>query len=762
MAVGLAVNTTAQEVFDGDPPDTKSSLISSILNGNDIVATLISDERNGDAFRISVDNYYDAVANTEKIGIPIPFNFSASDENELALRPSVQAIIAAEESVAVSNIVIINLEIEYVDKYKLIREYYQDAADYNIPSESFFVNSEYYYPLSNGVPRWASSSATTLDIVLRPEWERSGNSRPDDLIKSASIPFRAGNTLYINAQYYYKLNTPGKTNKDGNSYKRIWTYRNGSSTSAPYTNINVDTSLIEGGDYLPIVPFRSGGVWIEESPYYKDTFPAITAAMNAVGLDYYDLKKAVNPELQVGWSSGDMPLKDLDDAALIFAVDLSLDEDIFNRYLFQAFLTYHYNLDGATQAEWYAWRNGSNWETTNRPRNMIEIRTVTLTFRLEYQWSSVQIRTGNIATDGEYNPATILTNQPSTVNHATEAVSTAGQVVRKEYIGAEFTGSQSGTHRSDRLVFRKPLASDATKYIEVVIFGLVGIYDIQIIGWQDEGQFRVSMNTWDAGNLVLPVSRDFVKKFSRADQEVILYRTLQIMLYTASTYSLSWLNSNLFKFAFFVFQVLTVFIPGVQTFSLALKRIATEGAKAVIKELLKKMLLKLGEAILIALTVGVASYMVIKVFGLDAGVILYALIAAMAVYLIAAGGSVIGLDAASMLAAVQGVDFAYNISLYEDYMDLEKDMKDFDKSIEEKREASEKITDGLDENYSLSSLAIIRAPVRNTANESVTGFYNRTIHNGNPGVLSLLTPNLFVQTALDLPKPDYNIGTRYA
>jgi len=765
MVQAISVNTSVQEVFNGSAPDRKSNLIAAIIGGWDIPITLVQDLSRGAEFTEKSERYYDLGAASEKIGLPIPFNFSASDETELEYRPAVKSIIAVEDSISdENNIIIFDLEITYVNKYRLLQEAVQDMATYLLPSQSFQANDA-YYPLTNGTPRWTSTSDTSLDIELSPEWSRSYSSMPADINVSTNIPYKAGNTVYVTARYYYKLNTPGKSGQDNVTYLRTWNYQNDTSSVAPYASINVDTSLIQGGEFYPILPFRINGVWAEDSPYFKDTFPTITATMLAVGLGYEDLKKAVNPENAPGWTSNDMPLEDLDDAVLLFGVDMSLDEDIFNRYLFQAFLSYHYSLAGATQAEWYTWRNNSSWETLNRPRNMIEIRTSTLVFRLEYQWSSVQVRTGNISTDSLYSATSNLPNQPGTVNPVTEPASTAGQVVRLQHEGTEYEGSQSGIHREDRLVLRKPLGTSTTQYIEVVVFGLNGIYDVQRNGWQEEGQFRVFMygdRNWSNGNMVLPLSRDFVRKFNKEDEEEILYRTLQIMLYASNVYSLGFFQSNLFKFAFFVFKIITIIIPGMYQLSSFLAAVASEGFKAAATALILLGLQKLGELIVLTIVVGVAAYLVISVFGMDVGMVMYAIIAIAAAYSLMSGASVIGLNAAEMLTAANAVDMAVNTHIAKNYMELSDDIKDYDKSLKEKQDAMKDEVDGLGVDYSLSSIAIIRAPQKNEANETVTAFYNRTIHTKNVGVLSLLAVQTAVSGKLELPLPDYNLGTRYA
>ena len=262
--------------------------------------------------------------------------------------------------------------------------------------------------------------------------------------------------------------------------------------------------------------------------------------------------------------------------------------------------------------------------------------------------------------------------------------------------------------------------------------------------------------------MVLPLSRDFVRKFNKEDEEEILYRTLQIMLYASNVYSLGFFQSNLFKFAFFVFKIITIIIPGMYQLSSFLAAVASEGFKAAATALILLGLQKLGELIVLTIVVGVAAYLVISVFGMDVGMVMYAIIAIAAAYSLMSGASVIGLNAAEMLTAANAVDMAVNTHIAKNYMELSDDIKDYDKSLKEKQDAMKDEVDGLGVDYSLSSIAIIRAPQKNEANETVTAFYNRTIHTKNVGVLSLLAVQTAVSGKLELPLPDYNLGTRYA
>lgn len=135
----------------------------------------------------------------------------------------------------------------------------------------------------------------------------------------------------------------------------------------------------------------------------------------------------------------------------------------------------------------------------------------------------------------------------------------------------------------------------------------------------------------------------------------------------------------------------------------------------------------------------------------------YALILAVVVAIVAAAYGYSGVDlgaympsAEAMLQAVNAITSAVTENAYNEMVELQREAEDFLKSAEEKQEELDAAEDLLfsDIDYDLLNI-IVNPPV--ILDESPDQFFNRTIHIGNPGVLSLNAPNDFVSNLLTLP-----------
>lgn len=135
----------------------------------------------------------------------------------------------------------------------------------------------------------------------------------------------------------------------------------------------------------------------------------------------------------------------------------------------------------------------------------------------------------------------------------------------------------------------------------------------------------------------------------------------------------------------------------------------------------------------------------------------YALILAAVIAIAAAVVGITGIDigmympsAETMLQAVNAITSAVTEYAYDEMVELQQEAEDFLKSAEEKQEELDAAEDLLfsDIDYDLLNI-IVNPPV--ILDESPEQFFNRTIHIGNPGVLSLNAPNDFVSNLLTLP-----------
>ena len=739
MAQRISVGVGAQKLLDAAPPTNllPAAVLEAVRTGGSIPAALIAVAGGQGSFEEQVDDYYDKGSEEPTIGVPVAFNFSASDAFENSKVAAVRPIIAASEATTTSNIVIVSIEIQYCDPIKVLKEALQDNVNWSPTAQGYIINGAEYYVRKATF----NAAGTYINATLKNEGERGGGN--DDYLYVGTAAGNYSLTTLCYHVIYYKRS-------QGAAYKRYWNYAN---DSGPEPTIDIDGSIVIGGRFFPMTPIRVNKVWIDAHPYWSQSIATVNDVLATIGLEYYMLKDAIDPTGKPGSTS---ELANLDESIITFSVDIYSTTDPALNYLFEQFKRYHYTLDGTTQSNWWAWFNetgaysGQDHRYNTRPRNVVEIRSNAIKMAVEYQWSTCRIVTGNINTDSIPSASTIRTYRPAGIED--EPVPD-GDVVRKFSNGTE-QGSASenqGLWTNSRLVFRKPLAANpGSQYIEVFIYGLKVTYEVAFT-W-DNGNFYREVTTgddsWTDGGMVMPISQDICKLFTSANESAIYYETLMLVSYASEIYDISWWEGAFASFLFFVVQVVvTIATLGTGT---GLLTAAKEGLVALAKFIIIRAIT--GFLITIALTA------IIDILGVEIGFILAVIAMAGAIYSGISTTEIMGAFNAENLLAVTNalVDATGNV-LQKDFADFNQEQKEFNEWLESEEEKLEKARDFLEDGqgFALEVYQLIKAPLKPNFNEGPQDFYNRTIHNGNPGVVSLNGPSLFASLALMLPEPDH-------
>jgi hypothetical protein len=738
MAKVLEVSAAANKLLEGSATDPfPPAILSAVLSGSSIASAIVQTRDNTVTAR--VNDYYDIGLADKRIGAPVGVNFSVEDATEQARIPIVRDIIAASLGTTAANIVIMSLEIGYANPDLLMKITLQNSE---YASSNWQIYNEGYYYNTSSAARFGADGV--IHTTLSPSAGEDAGDLPADLTFTHSAD---QNAIYHHVMYYSKVNGASNPITD----RQIWAYKNNSILTGDYIDLNIDTSLLLGGEYLPVAPIRSSKQWIgSDLPSYWGGAQAIVDRMLApFGLTYGSIKTAVIDSIESDPNS-EIAVSDVDDVVALFAMDVSDSSDLSNRLLYQTFFSYFYSISGPSQSDWFAWLNetgayaGQDHNTNNRPRNKVEIKSPSLTMTFEYQWSTLKIYTGNPSTDGEHSPTSIITSEVFTTVQ-NEPVPGIGEVVRKEYgfSAEDEETSQSGVYRTDRLVFRKPLSTDAGKYIEIVLYGVRTIYDVHTMGSNSKGFFEIGTPEWGNVPMLHPVSRDIPALFDQKTESDMYYMTFYLVTYVYKFRDLSFFEGALFGFLFLVFQLVVAIL------TLGSSQAFIEAAKAGAKELIKYFLIRA----LVGIAIGYIATQVISLVGMEVGLILAVAVIALSLYNGYGGGK-------DFLSYFQPENLLYNVSIAtnatnnviaDKFMELEdksQNLDDLMRTSEAQQEDTERYYEsikGVDPNLvNFSSRS-----VANNAHLDPTVVIDNAIHNPNPGLISIQVPSLFVELTMN-------------
>lgn len=306
----------------------------------------------------------------------------------------------------------------------------------------------------------------------------------------------------------------------------------------------------------------------------------------------------------------------------------------------------------------------------------------------------------------------------------------------------------------DTLVLCKQISVD--EYIEVTVHGLCKQGKINEksvpIGEKpdrrDNQTYTISLATAVSDNTFrLPLSRKIMTEVFINDdlsKEKLFTETLTLLIHAVDKTKVEWYQTT--QFILLVKAIgFVISLYSLNPYVFALTTALTYTAVLWI-------LLKLALHILITMITAKAILWIVEQIGGK-----YALMLAAVIAIVAVAVGVTGIDlgmympsAEVMLQAVNAITSAVTEYAYDEISQLQQETEDFLKSAEEKQEELDAAADLLYTDIDYDMLNVIVNPPT-ILDESPEQFFNRTIHIGNPGVLSLNAPNDFVSNLLTLP-----------
>jgi hypothetical protein len=272
-------------------------------------------------------------------------------------------------------------------------------------------------------------------------------------------------------------------------------------------------------------------------------------------------------------------------------------------------------------------------------------------------------------------------------------------------------------------------------YTEIVVYAPKMAYYI-------EGNYK-SLGNEDEDILLIPIDHSISEHFNVRDREQLYSRSLHFIFNSMVTTEVAWYQSSFFTFV--VMAVALVF--SVQTLGNSLALVTALAAAGMYSSLAIVLL----EGLVLGLAVSQGLKIFTKMVGPEVAMaiaIVATVVAATAQ--ISAGGLANAPWAGQMLSVSNGLINSVG-EYYKDAMKgLQEDYKVFQEESKELYDGISKANDLLRSDSVLTPLMII--------GESYSDYFDRTIHNTNPGINTITGVSTFVDRSLTLPTPAQTLG----
>lgn len=495
--------------------------------------------------------------------------------------------------------------------------------------------------------------------------------------------------------------------QDGAAIK-YWMYKAGSGTYPTLDWVFNPPAAIEG-TYFPFAYFRYNKI-SEATNKTTAAYKTSKKLVSYLGMQYDTIADAINASPNIA---------DVEQAMLIMAVPANSTDPIELRYLF----TFFDNLFASNLNQYSSpaelkliQMQVGNLDIT---RSSILIQDKRFKMALSNAGITKRKRAGSIGKVGKHT-------------FELQTVTVDRQVTNGDTLITETYQVPFKVH-----VYRKQIST--VVYEELQVVDLQMIYHI----------FQQYTYVGGAGSsaLLVPLDSSICDTYSLPDREMIFGRSLHYIFNSKVDIQLSWYQQDWFQGVIFVAAVVFTAISwGADGGSVLMAAIASGGAAAITFE----VLVLIGN-FLINLAIAAVLKRVVKAIGIDLAILIVIIAIAYGVYDFSANGGLPGAPwAKDLLSLASG--FARAIA--SNTSDLMNQLNsDYNSLMLLEQSATDSLTQAnkLLENINWLSPIVIFG-------EQPEDFYNRTVHSGNIGVITLGAISSYVDIALTLPKLNETLG----
>lgn len=277
------------------------------------------------------------------------------------------------------------------------------------------------------------------------------------------------------------------------------------------------------------------------------------------------------------------------------------------------------------------------------------------------------------------------------------------------------------------------------------LYDEIQVYDLEMAYYIFDGY--TTTGDEDDKILLIPLDRSITREYSLPDKEILYSRSLHYVFNSRVITKVKWYQTGLFK----VIMLVVAIVITVSTYGAAWESIGAAIAAGTmsLSAFIALVLPSLIEYILIT----VAVRLFIKTVGVKIAFIAAVLAALAGVYYVIETGSLVGAPwAQELLKLSTGISAGVQDSLKDAFTNLLGEGNDWNKYVEEQTKLLDAAEDLLETNNFLSPFVLF--------GETPDDYYNRTVHSGNIGIVSIDAISSYVDRQLTLPKLNESFGLK--
>lgn len=555
----------------------------------------------------------------------------------------------------------------------------------------------------------------------------------------------AGNTTYQEKWYFglyhedlwLHVEYTIVSEDQGNQFRpHYWMYNSSTDTTYPELNEEELTQIIEiPSEYYPIITLMREGDFVPakiEDPndatleIDNPEYLASDGLLSKIHLGMEDLIDAISGE---DLPEEDKPdLDNLDDINFLFGVNVYTEVEASIEYLYYFLeMLSEYSIIGYT-----AYQDSLNSLTNGEypAVNYYEISEDDFNIALQYNYMVI-----NKDVINEGDPLTQKFTKTITINP---------RIVWKYDTTGDGGIYPDLVIDSSRLSIKKRTGTNT--YDEYIIVGPVMRTKVRALGESKKiyRYLRDVDNTEDRylQGFFFPVSFTIANKLTIIHKDIMIYDSMMLAIYAADIEVVKWYQTGIFKILLQIVVIVAVVIltltfgPG----SLTLMNVVVNSLLAMVT----------------SFAVSIALDLLVEAIGGKLATILVILVILIKAYTGNFAGFADLPFAEQLLKATQLIVDITNTYTKISVLALQDEVEEFLKDVEDRQDEIDAANDMLaaDTDSGIDPLYVIQSIAMMSAYENPADFYERTIHIGNPGVLSLDAIETYADNKLRLPEFD--------
>ena len=519
---------------------------------------------------------------------------------------------------------------------------------------------------------------------------------------------------FYQAKYTYVESTVTKTG--------YWTYDTVTGSNNQLNGVYAK-EYTDPGTYFPIVPFRSEGQnMADPSLHETEEYLSTVKLLEYINIDYQEFSDAMHEDPDIG---------NVDQAVMMMGVPINAEHQTDIEYLFRYFKGIIDQLPPeATRINYDEPPNleSERFGFTAAPDQSYALQISDADFRTTLSFDKVRsrLRAGDVAGVGEFTNT--LANQDITSGP-----------VRNDDI-------TDGIDNLTQRVLQHQLMPGV--YEEIIVHNINIRYDITSeLGTEGGGNDDVTL---------IPIDYEVANQMPVLARQEIYYRSLHLVFNSHVIQTVKWYQRGAFKILLTVAAlIVTLLTYGVTWKSFVAALANATASTAAAAAFLKFVLVEYIKSYVVQF----AFTELIEEIGIESALWLAIAAATVGVYKAFDAGKIVqGSLADNLITASNGLVTGAQNVLRQEFSKYQADLEAFELYKDEQIEELEEIQKLLNTNAFLDPFTFIGRQPMVLFGENPDAYFNRTVHSGNVGMVSINIIQNFVENSLTLPRMHETVG----